>query len=139
MTMKRIILLLALMVVLGMIGCLQPNNPGSTSTPTSTLNVDISPAPITGLQVITAPSQPPQFSATFKVGLRDTCTSFNDLTTARSGNTVNITVTVQHEKDKICGQLYGFLDKTVSLGSSFTSGQTYTVNVNDQTTTFVVP
>jgi hypothetical protein len=137
--MKRVILLLGLLVVLILTGCMQPNNPGSTSTPTSTLNVDISPAPITELQILTAKSLPPQFSATFKVGLRDTCTTFNDLTTTRSGNTITITVTVQHEKDKICGQLYGFMDKTVSLGSNFTSGQTYTVNVNDQTTTFTVP
>ena len=137
--MKRMILVLAL-VTLSLAGCGPQNNPGGGSTPTSTdTNLDITPAPITDLQVIAAQSQPPQFSAQFKIGLRDTCTTFRDLTTSRNGNIVTINVTVQREKGKICGQVYTLTDRTVSLGGNFTPGQTYTVNVNDQTTTFKAP
>ena len=131
--MKRIFLLLALPVILGVTGCVSNENPATDP------NLEVSPAPITDLQIITAKSLPPQFSAQFKVGLRDTCTTFRDLTTSRNGNTITINVTVQREKGKICGQIYTLNDKTVSLGSNFTPGQTYTVNVNDQTATFTVP
>ena len=129
--MKRIIPFLTIAVMLTVTGCQQAGSQDG--------NLEISPAPVTDLKVIMTTSQPPQVSAQFKVGLRDTCTTFRDLTTSRSGNQINIKVTVQREKDKICGQIYSFAEKTASLGSSFTPGQTYTVNVNDQTATFTAP
>jgi hypothetical protein len=36
----------------------------------------------------------------------------------------------------ICTMIYGTYELTIDLGSSFTAGTTYTVRVNDTTTTF---
>jgi len=95
-------------------------------------------APIHEVQVLIAESFPPQIFIYIKGGLADSCTTFHDLTKQRSGNTINITVTTERPKDAICAQVYGFFDKNVSLGSEFTSGETYTINVNDYTTSFVM-
>ena len=125
--MKRPFLLLALAVLLSVTGCQQDSR------------LEISPAPIHEVTVTFAKSLPPQVIVYIKGGLKDGCTAFHDLTTSRRGSQINIKVTVQTEKEKICTQVYGFFEKTVNLGSNFTSGQTYTVNVNDQTAAFVAP
>ncbi len=45
----------------------------------------------------------------------------------------------QRPKDAICTQAYDFFEKNVNLGSDFASGETYTVKVNDKTSSFVMP
>jgi inhibitor of cysteine peptidase len=122
----------ALVIVLvGMftVGC-QSNTDGK--------EIEIRPAPIHEVQVNIAESFPPQVFVYIKGGLADSCTTFHELKTERSGNTINITVTTQRPKDAICAQVYGFFEKNVNLGSDFTSGETYTINVNDKTTSFVM-
>jgi len=124
---------LALIVVLGGIfatGC-RPDNeePG----------MEVRLAPIHEVRVNIAESFPPQVFVYVQGGLGDSCTTFHQLTTQRSGNTINITVTTQRPKDAICAQVYGFFEKNVPLGSDFTSGGSYVVNVNDYTTSFVMP
>ncbi len=57
----------------------------------------------------------------------------------RSGNTIDITVTTQRPRDAICAQVYGYFEKNVAPGSQFTRGESYTVNVNDVTTSFKYP
>jgi len=99
----------------------------------------IRPAPIHEVRVDIAESWPLQVFVYIKGGLADGCTTFHKLTTERSGNTIDISVTVQRPKDAICTQIYGFFEKTESLGSDFTAGETYIVNVNDETTSFVMP
>ncbi len=133
----------ALLLLLASAAC--HSGPGKTSTPaptvTSTPNpgYDILPAPIHEVKVSFAMSYPPQVFVYIKGGLADTCSTFHDLTTDWQNNVVNITVTVQRQKDAFCGQVYTFFEKNVNLGSGFVSGQTYTVNVNDQTTMFKMP
>lgn len=102
-------------------------------------NVEIGPAPIHEVKVTTTTLQPPQVIVYIKGGLRDTCTTFYDLKVKRSGSVIDITVTVQTKKDVACAQVYTFFEKNVNLGSDFVSGQTYTINVNDTTTGFVMP
>ncbi len=102
-------------------------------------DIIIRPAAIEDVRVVLAQSYPPQVFASFKIGLPDSCTTFHDLTTQRQGNTINITVTTQRPRDAVCAQVYQFLDKTVNLGGDFTSGQTYTIKVNDKTATLVMP
>jgi hypothetical protein len=101
-------------------------------------NVVISPAPIHEVRVAILETYPPQVSVYIKGGLPNTCTTFHDLTVKRSGSTINIVVTVQVEKDRLCGQVYTFFERNVNLGSEFISGQTYTINVNGKVTTFVM-
>jgi hypothetical protein len=49
-----------------------------------------------------------------------------------------IEVTTQRPKGAICPQVYGFFEKNVNLGSDFVSGEAYTINVNDKTTSLVM-
>lgn len=95
-------------------------------------------APIHEIQINIAESYPSQVFVYIKGGLSDGCTTFHELTTERSGNTINIRVTTQRPKDAICTQVYGFFEENVNLGSDFASGETYTVKVNDKTTSFVM-
>lgn len=100
--------------------------------------IEIRPAPIHEVQVNIAESFPQQVFIYIKGGLADSCTTFHELIWERSGSTINIEVTTQRPKGAICAQVYGFFEKNVALGTDFTSGETYTINVNDKTTSFVM-
>ena len=100
--------------------------------------IEIRLAPIEEVQINIAESYPQQIFVYIKGGLSDSCTTFHDLTTERSGNTINIEVTTQRPKGEVCAQVYSFFERNVSLGTDFTSGETYIINVNDETTSFVM-
>ena len=130
--MKRILCLVALALMallLAAVSC-QPEPAES--------GIEIRLAPIEEVQVNIAESYPQQIFVYIKGGLADGCTTFNALTTERSGNTINITVTTERPKKAICTQVYGFFEKNAALGSDFTSGETYIISVNDETTSFVM-
>ena len=95
-------------------------------------------APIHEVQVNIAESFPPQIFVYIKGGLADACTTFYELTVERCGNIINIEVTTQRTKEAICAQVYGYFEENVALGIEFTSGETYSINVNDETTSFVM-
>ncbi len=101
-------------------------------------DIEVSPAPIHEVDVLIMESSPPQVGVHIKGGLRDGCTSFHDAVVAREGDIVNIEVTTRRPREAICAQVYGFFEKNLNLGSDFTAGTTYTLNVNDYTTTFEV-
>jgi hypothetical protein len=101
--------------------------------------LEIKPAPIHEVDVRIAESFPEQIFVYIKGGLSDGCTTFNDIQTGINGKTINITVTLQRPRDAICAQVYGYFEKNVALGSNFTRGQTYTVNVNGVTASFIYP
>jgi inhibitor of cysteine peptidase len=106
--------------------------------PGGSQGLEVRPAPIHEVRVAIAESYPPQVIIYIKGGLSDGCTAFHELKTERSGNTINIAVTTQRPKGAVCTQVYGYFEQNVNLGSDFVSGQTYTVNVNDKTTSFVM-
>jgi len=129
---KRTLYLAALaltIVIVTAVGCQSENDE---------LEIEIHPAPIHEVQVNIAESFPPQVFVYIKGGLADSCTTFNELTVERSNNTINIRVTTQRPKGVVCAQVYGFFEKNIGLGSDFTSGETYIVNVNGKTTRFVM-
>ena len=126
---RRICLTAAALAILFTLGCQSPSADGE---------IEIRPAPIHEVRVNIAESYPPQVFVYIKGGLADSCTTFHELKTERSGNTVNIEVTTKRPRDAICAQVYGFFEKNVNLGTDFTSGETYVVNVNDETTSFVM-
>ena len=101
--------------------------------------LEIKLAPIHEVQISVAESFPEQIFVHITGGLADSCTVFHDLTIERTGNTVKIEVTTERPKDAICAQVYGFFEENVNLGSDFTSGQTYTVDVNGTIETFEYP
>ncbi len=130
--MKRILciaMLVSLPIIVTAVSC--QSTPGESE-------LEIRPAPIHEVRVNIAESYPPQVFVYIKGGLADSCTTFHELTTERSGNSVDITVTTQRPKDAVCAQVYSFFEENVPLGSDFTSGETYTLNVNDETTSFVM-
>jgi inhibitor of cysteine peptidase len=95
-------------------------------------------APIHEVRINIAESFPPQVFVYIKGGLADGCTTFNGYTVTRQGNTIDINVTTARPSEAICTQVYGFFEKTVGLGSDFNYGESYTINVNDFTETFVL-
>ena len=75
-------------------------------------DIEIRLAPIHEVQVNIAESYPPQVMVHIKGGLSDSCTTFHELTTERSGNTINIEVTTQRPRDTACAQVYGFFENS---------------------------
>lgn len=96
--------------------------------------------PIEEVRVNIAESFPVQIFVYIRGGLADSCTTLHEVTTERSGNSINIEVTTQRPRDAICAEVYTTFEENVALGSDFTPGHTYTVNVNDTPpVTFVFP
>ena len=134
--MKRIFYLAALALLIVMVtsmGC-----QSETEEQIDEQRIEIRPAPIHEVQVNIAESFPPQIFVYIRGGLADACTTFYELTVERSGNIINIEVTTQRPKEAICAQVYGYFEENVALGIEFTSGETYTINVNDETTSFLM-
>lgn len=102
-------------------------------------DIEVRLTPIHQVEVRFMESFPVQVGVYIQGGLPDGCTTFRDIQTSRAGNTVKIEVTNQRPKDAICTQVYGYFERNINLGSSFTRGQVYTVQVNDRTTTFTMP
>jgi hypothetical protein len=100
------------------------------------LDVEKKLAPITEVKVYTMKSNPPQIGVYIKGGLADGCTAFHNIETSREGNTVNIRVTVQRPAGVACPAIYTDFERDVNLGTDFAFGETYTLNVNDYSTTF---
>jgi inhibitor of cysteine peptidase len=110
----------------------------TTSFACQSQQLEIRLAPIHEVRVAIAESFPPQVMVYIQGGLADGCTTFHELKTERSDNTVNITVTTQRPKGAVCTQVYGYFEQNVNLGSDFISGETYIINVNDKMTSFVM-
>ena len=100
------------------------------------IDVEINLAPIHEVKVSLLKSNPPQIGVYIKGGLRDGCTTFNDIEIAREGSLVNIKVTTQHPRGVFCPAIYTYFEKDINLGSDFAFGTTYALNVNDHSTTF---
>ena len=97
-------------------------------------------APIESVEVIVAESFPPQYFVQITSGLPNGCATFEEVTTERDGETVRIAVwnSMPASDEAIaCTMIYGFVEHNVALGTDFTSGQRYTVQVNDVMESFV--
>lgn len=132
--MRRKLLFMAIIgLLIGTLGI------GACKETDSQSDIVISRAPIHEVRVSIAESYPPQVFVYIKGGLADGCTTLHELEVERSGNTINIEVTTQRPRDAQCTQVYGYFEKNVNLGTDFVSGGTYTINVNDKTTTLAMP
>lgn len=97
---------------------------------------EIRAAPIHEVEVYFMESYPVQVGVRIKLGLSDGCTAFHDAVVTKEGNVISIEVTTQRPKDKVCPAIYTYHEENLNLGSDFTQGTTYTLKVNDHTTTF---
>jgi hypothetical protein len=94
-------------------------------------------APIDQIDVVIRESAPPQVSLKIKAGLPGGCAQRDSHSVTRSGDTFTVTVlNSMPSGNPICTMIYGTYDLTIELGSDFRIGGTYTVKVNDKTTTF---
>ena len=94
-------------------------------------------APIDKVDVLIRESNPPQVTAKIAVGLPSGCAKQDTYSVSRSGDTITISVlNTMPTGDPICTMIYGTYELNVELGSAFTVGTTYTLRVNDKTTTF---
>ena len=75
-----------------------------------------------------------------KGGLPNSCYQFDNIKSTREGDTFTLTVTIKRPNDdRICAQIYGSFEKAVNLEPPLTPGKTYTLQVNDYTTSFSIP
>ncbi len=135
--MKTRTLLLMLMAALPLVafGCGWTDGGGSGTGATRTEK-----APIDGIDILVRESYPPGYTAHITSGLPSGCAKFHSAeVTGRSGNTITVTVlnTMPADPNTQCTAIYGSHEANIDLGTEFVSGQTYTVEVNDKTKTFV--
>lgn len=94
-------------------------------------------APIDDLQVLIRESSPPQVTLNVKAGLPSGCAQRDSHRLDRVGDTITVSVlNSMPTGDPICTMIYGTYELSIDLGSDFRPGATYTVRVNDRTTTF---
>ena len=96
-------------------------------------------APIHEVSVSIAESFPEQVIVHIQGGLRDGCTTFNDIEVSREDFVITLTVTTSHPKDVFCPAVYTYFERNINLGSDFVRGRTYTLKVNDYTTSVTYP
>lgn len=94
-------------------------------------------APIDDVQVVIRESNPPQVSLSVKAGLPSGCAQRESHSVSRAGDTFTVRVLNSMPTGNVaCTMIYGTYELSLDLGRDFRAGGTYTVNVNDKTTTF---
>ena len=137
MTMRRVALAgIAAIGIIGLAAIVAAASPRAAGAPSAAPSADRQtvPAPIDRLEVVVSGSQ-----ATHKVtaGLPSGCAQRDSHSVARAGDTITVTVLNTMPKgNPICTMIYGQYDLSIDLGGSFAPGTSYTVRVNDKTTTF---
>ncbi|MFN8618085.1 MAG: hypothetical protein U0837_13395 [Dehalococcoidia bacterium] len=129
--------LLAAMAVVAA-GCSPRSGGGPRATPTAGATVVVD-APIESIDILVRESFPPGYTAHIVSGLPSGCAKFNMAAVVeRTGNhiAVKVTNTMPADSHTACTAIYGYKESNVDLGTNFTSGQTYTVDVNDKSKSF---
>ena len=95
------------------------------------------PAPIDDVQVVIRESNPPQVTLNVKAGLPSGCAQRESHSISRVGDTFTVRVLNSIPNGNVaCTMIYGTYELNIDLGRDFRAGGTYTINVNDKTTTF---
>jgi len=94
-------------------------------------------APIEQLDVLIRESAPPQVTLKVRAGLPNGCAQQHSHSVTRAGDAFTVTVlNSMPDGNPICDLRYGIYELNIDLGREFRPGATYTVHVNDKTTTF---
>ena len=97
-------------------------------------------APIDVANVEIRESFPVQYAVAVQSGLPNACHAFDEISVERDGDVVNVHVTNTQPAPSgepiACAEIYGMVDKSVTLPGTYDQGTTYTVNVNDKVLTF---
>jgi len=95
------------------------------------------PAPIDKLDVRVGAPAPARYTLSVQAGLPSGCAQQGTHSVSRSGDVITVTVlNSMPTGNQVCKMIYGMYDLSIDFGSAFTSGTTYTVRVNDKTTSF---
>lgn len=95
------------------------------------------PAPIDELEVRILESMPPRYVLHVVAGLPNGCAQRDRHDVSRDGDAITVTVlNSMPTGDPVCTMIYGTYELNIDLGTDFRSGTTYTVRVNDSTTSF---
>jgi hypothetical protein len=94
-------------------------------------------APIDEVQVVIRESNPPQVTLNIKAGLPSGCAQRESHSVSRNGDTFTVSVLNSMPTGAVaCTMIYGTYELNVDLGRDLRPGATYTVHVNEKTTTF---
>lgn len=94
-------------------------------------------APIDQLEVVVRDSNPPQITLKVTAGLPSGCAKQDSFSTSRAGDTITVAVLNRMPTGNVaCTAIYGGYVLNIDLGHDFRPGATYTVRVNDKTTSF---
>jgi hypothetical protein len=101
---------------------------------------ELAKAPIESADVAVLESFPPQYRLHVVSGLPSGCAAFDHWTVALDEETKTFTVEIYNSvpaasADVACTMIYGLIENSIPL-NGVESGHTYTVNVNDHSTTF---
>ena len=95
------------------------------------------PAPIERVEVVIRESAPPQVSVKITAGLPSGCAQRETHSVGRTGDRFVVRVlNSMPQGDPACTMIYGTYVLNVDLVGEIRPGVTYTVQVNDKTTTF---
>ncbi len=97
-------------------------------------------APIETLEVVARTSLPPQYSLLVTSGLPSGCAIFDRYEMERAGDVITVNVwnfMPKADSGAVCTMIYRTMDHAIAL-DNLEAGQTYTVHVNDQSTTLTV-
>lgn len=140
--MRRPLFALLVIAAVAAAAACSPRHRGSSPTPATTPNpaTTIVDAPIESIDILVRESFPPGYTAHIVSGLPSGCAKFNlAAVIERTGNhiAVKVTNTVPADPKTVCTAIYGYKETNLDLGTNFKSGETYTVDVNDKSKSFV--
>ncbi len=93
-------------------------------------------AMIDSVEVLILESFPVQVTVHVKGNLADACTTVDEVTTTRDGNTFNIEISTTRPAEQMCAQVLTPFEENIPLDVKGLKKGTYTVNVNGVTATF---
>lgn len=96
------------------------------------------PAPIESIDLSILERFPPQYRLEVVSGLPNSCVTFAGYRTERDGDAIRVEIVNRKPADSgvVCAQVYATLKTSISLGSDFSPGKSYTADVNGQPFTF---
>ena len=96
-------------------------------------------APIDRMDIVILDSSPPQVTLNVMAGLPSGCAQRESHSVTRTGDTFTVSVlNSMPTGNPVCTMIYGAYELNIDLGRDVRPGVTYTVRVNDQTTTFKI-
>jgi inhibitor of cysteine peptidase len=95
-------------------------------------------APVDSVDLLTLESFPVQIHALVKGNLPDGCTTVDQITQQRQGNTITVTITTRRPADEMCTQALVPFEESIPLKVAGLPAGTYTVAVNAVTATFTL-